>query len=165
MLNSLHNSAARLAEDWKRLTPAEWRLPVSEAHLGTVRLTRFLVLRLTEVAVHRADLQLGTIEWDERFVAIALPLRIAWLPRHHRTRADADLSIEGTWKLRAGEQSWIVEASGSDATVRTVDGPADATITSTSLGMLSFLLGRGQDVSFEGDQRLSRGFKEAFPGP
>jgi uncharacterized protein (TIGR03083 family) len=165
IVSSLRSSTAGLAADWKRLTPTEWSLPVREAHLGSVRLTRFLILRITELEVHRTDLQLGTLDWDERFVAIALPLRIAWLPRHHRTRADADLSIDGTWKLRADERSWVVEASGSDATVRVADDPADAVISSTSFGLLSFLLGRGRDVSFGEDRQLARRFKEAFPGP
>lgn len=137
-------SAQELVATWVGLPPAEWQRSFTEGRFGEVRLSRLLVLRLTELNVHGEDLYCGLNGWSPAFVDIALPLRIAWLPAHHRARRDTDISVTGRWLLSDGSRWWLVRAGAEGASVAeaSADETADASLCGTADELLRVLLGR-----------------------
>jgi len=127
------------------------------------------VLRLTETEVHGTDLRFtGLDAWDELFVEVVLPLRLAWLDRS-RHRPDADLSVTGSWLLSDTREQWLVLTHGIDVSAYYADADtrADCRLTASRRDLLAFLLGRPTVASIArfGDLELADAFKRAFPGP
>jgi len=58
-----------------------------EQRIGHISLARLTALRLTELEVHHADLDVGyrVTDWPAAFTRICLHLRTAWLDSHLRT--------------------------------------------------------------------------------
>ena len=171
--NRLRGAGASLLTQWRGLDREDWARPLSGEAVGPMASSRLLALRLTELEVHHVDLDTGYPigSWPAGFVAACLPLRIAWLGPHHRSRPEADLEVRGRWLLRAAdlERAWVVEASGPTARCRATapDERADAVLTGAAADLLAFLLGRAPSRALElaGDEDLARAFKRAFPGP
>jgi hypothetical protein len=136
-------------------------------------LGRLLALRATELEVHHVDLGTGhtTRSWPARFVAACLPLRVAWLGPHHRSRHDADLGIGGRWLLRATDlgHAWLVEASGRTVLCDAVaaDDRGDAVLSAPAADLLAFLLGHepGQPLELTGTNRSRRPSSGRFRAP
>lgn len=151
---------------WEALTLSDWDRRFEEPHLGPVRLSRLVALRLTELEVHHHDLGSGyqPSDWNGAFVTACLPLRVAWLARHHRVRADADLDVDGRWGLRVADgPAWVVEAAGAHADSRVARGDEEVDwMVGQSHDLLAMLLGRPSKV--EPLHEVGR-FKRAFPGP
>ena len=166
-------TAAGLLTRWRGLDREEWVRRLHGEPVGPMALSRLLTLRATELEAHHVDLGTGhtTRSWPAGFVAACLPLRVAWLGPHHRSRRDADLGIDGRWLLRATDlgHAWVVEASGR--TVRcdaaAADDRGDAVLAGPAADLLAFLVGRepAQPLELTEDQALAAAFKRAFPGP
>ena len=165
LVQRLQQTSSQLTDAWKRLDQSDWQRTFVEPRLGPIALTRLVILRLTELEVHHTDLGAGYAhnQWDPTFVAYSLPLRVAWLPRHHRVRADADLTVNGRWNLRVQDgQGWVVQADGERAEVVPGHSRHDPVIQGTPAQLLALLLGRPAGI--EPTQEIHR-FKQAFPGP
>lgn len=166
-------ASAGLVARWRGLDREDWARPLSGEAVGPMAASRLLALRLTELEAHHVDLGSGyTVRsWPAGFVAICLPLRIAWLGPHHRSRPDADLAIQGRWLLRATDLglAWVVEASGRATRCEAAgaDDRAEAVLAGAAADVLAFLLGRpaSRPLELAGDEDLARAFKRAFPGP
>lgn len=159
---SLRAESDGLHAAWSALDAKGWSATLDEPDLGHLPLSRLLVLRLTEIEVHSVDLDLpGLDRWTDAFAEAALPLRVAWLPRLRR-RPDADLTVDGTWRLTAGTGNWLLTTEGTEVDVRpaTAEDAADAVLAGTDAELLALLLGRGDPA----DAAAAR-FKRAFPGP
>lgn len=146
----------------------EWEATLIEPRLGVMARSRLIVLRVTEVEVHHADLGCGyrPQEWLPDFVEVALPLRLAWLAAHHRARPEADRRVNGTWRITRVDTgtSWVVRADGPVVSVAEgAEGDArDAEeLHGEGWQLLAFLLGRGEIAATIQGRR----FKRAFPGP
>ena len=91
------------------------------------------------------------------------------MPVHHRSRPDADTSVDGSWLLRSPEGSWTVTASGPRCTVEPAgsEDRADVVLEGSGADLLAYLLGREPPTTLtvHGDLRLFRQFKLGFPGP
>lgn len=165
-------TSAELDSTWRELPGQIWaRSYLDDPGRGTIGLARLVAQRLTELEVHHGDLGscYGPSTWSEEFVKICLPLRIAWLPVHHRARADADTAVDGSWLFRAPEGSWKVTASGSLCTTEptSATAAADVTLDGSGADLLAYLLGREppNSLTVHGDLQLFRQFKLGFPGP
>ena len=171
MCRSFRESAEALLARWRSLDRAAWPARFTEQKLGEIGVARLVALRLTELEVHRGDLTAsgGPRQWSAGFVSACLPLRVAWLPRHHRAHQDASRAVTGRWLLTSDDGSWLVTADGPDArcTVAAAGTVADATIAGAPRDLLAFLLGRppSAPLTVTGDRSLASRFKEAFPGP
>ncbi|HUP72337.1 MAG TPA: maleylpyruvate isomerase N-terminal domain-containing protein [Acidimicrobiales bacterium] len=169
LVASLHAETAALERLWHTLSLDDWRRRIDEPDHGPIPLSQLLVLRLTETEVHGTDLGFAAVDtWDERFVEVVLPLRLAWLDRS-RHRPDADLSVAGSWLLSDGRANWLVVADGADvhAYIAGADTGSDCRLTASRRDLLALLLGRPPDGSIErsGNLPLADAFKRAFPGP
>lgn len=164
-------TARALVDRWRSLDRISWSARFTEKRLGTIGLARLVALRLNELEVHRGDLTAGygPRQWSAGFVSACLPLRVAWLPGHHRARPDADTAVVGRWLLTTGDQHWLVTADGPSArcTAAAAGEAADATIAGPPWDLLAFLLGRPPSVplTVTGDLPAASRFKAAFPGP
>lgn len=169
----LRRASADLLAQWRGIDRLGWGRSLNGEPVGQMALSRLIALRSTELEVHHVDLGTGyTIgSWPADFVATCLPLRIAWLGSHHRSRPDADLGIHGRWLLRATDlgQAWQVEASGRTARCEAAapDERADAVLAAPAADLFAFLLGRepSQPLELTGDEEFAVAFKRAFPGP
>jgi uncharacterized protein (TIGR03083 family) len=154
-----------LQRAWAAMPTHAWDRTFVEPRFGTAALSRLIVLRLTELEVHRTDLdpRLTPEDWLEEFVAVALPLRIAWLAAHHRARHDADISVNGSWALvTEGGSGWTVGATGHAVGIETGIQDDAVQLHGTPHDLLALLLGRPARVGTP--QAVAR-FKRAFPGP
>jgi len=147
---------------WSGLSEFDWETPFILNGAHDVRLTRLLMLRWMEVEVHASDFGFDGPGFDvsELFIAAALPLRIAWLVQHHRSREDADHSVRGIWHLRAttSHEAW---------TIKTANATHECIIEGSDHDLLGFILGRVpvSDMVTSGNVGLAHRFKLAFPGP
>ncbi|MFZ0215169.1 MAG: maleylpyruvate isomerase N-terminal domain-containing protein [Candidatus Dormiibacterota bacterium] len=166
-------AADELRDRWARLEPPQWERRFVEGRIGAMALARLIPLRLTELEVHGSDLDAGLeiAGWSDALVSICLPLRVAWLPVHHRDRPDAALTCDGSWLLRATDTGarWLVQARGPDAWCRVAGARDDAEgeIAGPARSLLAYLLGRmppDPPAAVGGEVALVR-FKRAFPGP
>jgi uncharacterized protein (TIGR03083 family) len=172
-LDSFVWTSSELDSTWRQLAGESWaRSYLDEPGRGRIGLGRLVAQRLTELEVHHGDLGsgYGPSTWSPQFVEVCLPLRIAWLPVHHRARLDADTSVDGRWLFRSPEGSWTVTASGTlcSAEPRSAEDAApDVTLEGSGADLLAFLLGRqpAAPLTIEGDLQLFRQFKLGFPGP
>lgn len=162
-------SAQELAALWGSLSPAEWTRPFTESRFGEISLSRLLMLRLTELTVHGEDIDLGLQGWNREFVTLALPLRLAWLPSHHRPRPDADLSVRGRWLLGDGARWWLLQADSDGASVAAASSEeqTDVVLRGSPEELLRVLLGRlpASALVVDGDAAFAELLKAAFPGP
>jgi maleylpyruvate isomerase len=171
-LESFVRTSSELESTWRELPRSSWEMSyLDDPGRGRIGLARLVAQRLTELEVHHGDLgsRYGPSTWSEEFVEICLPLRIAWLPVHHRARVDADTTVEGSWLFRSPEGSWKVTASGSRSTAEqtTPEEAADVTMDGSGAALLAYLLGREPPsaLSVHGDRQLFSRFKLGFPGP
>ena len=147
---------------WSIMTESDWDTDFTLNGQPDTRLTRLLMQRWTEIEVHTSDLGFDGDGFDvsELFVAAALPLRVAWLVKHHRSRVDADRSVHGIWQLKAStsRQAW---------TIKTSTAADQCSIEGSNRELLGFLLGRipVDQLTVEGNVGLAHRFKLAFPGP
>ena len=164
LVQRLREASNELAATWGQLHARDWNRTFVEPRLGPIALTRLVALRLTELEVHHTDMGTGydPEDWEPTFVDRCLPLRVAWLP-HHRTRSDANLSINGRWCLHVHHgPSWIVAANGQHAQVEPGEDETARKLAGSGEQVLAMLLGRTAHV--EPAEELAR-FKQAFPGP
>jgi maleylpyruvate isomerase len=173
VLARLQHASAALASTWRRLKDQQWSTAMGEERIGPMNLSRLVALRLTELEVHHVDLADGyrVSDWPAVFTRICLPLRVAWLDRHHRRRPDADRHLTGRWLLvpTDGAMSWLVTARPGQTVCQLALPEADAEVSFSgpSASLLAFLLGREPEppLVIHGDGHLARAFKSAFPGP
>lgn len=168
LVDELERASAELHQAWLALAAADFDRPLPDPKFPGATLARLVVLRLTETEVHGGDLSGGPDSWSEEFVRIALPLRVAWLPTHHRARADAAHDIVGEWRLVSGEEQWRVTATPGGATVsRATSRSAGVPVLSAGARhLLAFLLGRTDPSAHPvGDPVAAERFRRAFPGP
>ena len=86
-LDSFVWTSSELDSTWRQLAGESWaRSYLDEPGRGRIGLGRLVAQRLTELEVHHGDLGsgYGPSTWSPQFVEVCLPLRIAWLPVHHR---------------------------------------------------------------------------------
>jgi uncharacterized protein (TIGR03083 family) len=168
---SLARHSADLHASWSGLTEAQWQLDVVEPpdypDLGTLRLERLPVLRLTEVEVHGTDLDLGLSDWSRTFVDSALPFRLDWLNSRRPSTTDR---TEGSWLLVATDgPAYLVAVRDGEVSARpaTPTTPADAVIEASDRDLLALLLGRPllQPARPTGDEAVAAAFCRVFPGP
>jgi hypothetical protein len=163
-----------LGDLWKGFRTSDWARPLRDDNrFPGAAIARHLVLRWTEVEVHRADLEVLEHSWERwapAFVEVALPLRIAWQPLAAGP-ANGACFRDGRWAIVVPSRGWrwvITRTAGSAAVVASVaQGGADVEISGTPSVVLAFLLGRAtcDDLSVDGDMELARRYKQAFPGP
>jgi maleylpyruvate isomerase len=171
-LASFAAASADLDSAWRKLPEDSWqRSYEDDPGLGTRGLSRLVALRLTELEVHHGDLGTGygPWAWSSEFVEVCLPLRLAWLPNHHRARVDADNSVDGSWLFRSPTNGWLVTSSGVRCSVIASgqDQAADVVVDGSGADLLAYLLGREPSSPLEvhGDLQLFSQFKIGFPGP
>lgn len=134
------------------------------------RVARRLMLRWTELEVHRSDLLAATDPpiWAPSFVRFALPLRIAWQPLARRLPTAA-LDVTGTWALRATDrvERWLVHATAGNAVASRAVAAANVELAGSSGLLLAFVLGRlpSTELQITGDAGMAAKYKLAFPGP
>ena len=165
LVASLHDETTMLDNLWQSLSIDDWQRRIDEPDHGTMPLSKLLVLRLTETEVHGTDLGFAAlVAWDELFVEVTLPLRLAWLDR-----PDTDHSVVGSWMLSDAAEQWLVVAEDGDVRAYHADADtrADCRLTASRRDLLAFLLGRRTVGTMElsGDIDLANAFKRAFPGP
>lgn len=154
--------------DWSTMS----REPAGANDLGSMSIERLALLRLTEVEVHAADMNIGVDEWSDTFVRGALAMRVERIGlRLSNSPVPVDRPT-GTWLLRATDgKAWLVTSSADGASSRpaAVDEPADGLVEASRRDLLALMLGRPfvGVVNFGGkdDGAFARGFKDAFPGP
>ena len=90
-------ASTALADAWRHLGDRQWTTIVHEQRIGHISLARLTALRLTELEVHHADLDVGyrVTDWPAAFTRICLPLRAAWLDSHHRLQARLPRPLTG----------------------------------------------------------------------
>jgi uncharacterized protein (TIGR03083 family) len=166
----LSSGHARLGQLWRRFTEVEWDAALGDERFPGATVARHLMLRWTEVEVHRSDL-LGVSDWrtwSPVFIRHGLPLRVAWQPLARRLPTAA-LELNGRWALHDtdSEIRWVIHAEGADVHVGREPAPADVEITGPAGALLALLLGRptGEALNVVGDTRLAASYKQAFPGP
>ncbi len=171
-LDTFMRTSAELDSAWRELPRSSWgRSFLDGPGHGRIGLARLAAQRLTELEVHHGDLGsvYGPATWSQEFVEVCLPLRIAWLPVHHRSRPDADTSVDGSWLFRSPTRSWLVTASGQRCTAEPASPSTrpDVTIEGSGANLLAFLLGRepSTPLRVDGEVRLFHQFKLGFPGP
>lgn len=170
---SLAANSARLdatlarVNDWSVMS----REPEDARDLGPMPIERLAILRLTEVEVHAADMNIGLDRWSDVFVEAALPMRIERLAIRLSNSPVSARRPNGTWLLRSTEgDAWVVVVA-DDVVSRPAQGgeSVDGTIEASRRDLLALLLGRPFDgpVNYLGDDHgaFARSFKEAFPGP
>lgn len=165
LVASLDDETTMLDDLWQSLSIQDWQRRIDEPDHGTMPLSKLLVLRLTETEVHGSDLGFAGLDaWDELFVEVTLPLRLAWLDR-----PDTDHSVVGSWILSDAAEQWLVVAEDGDARAYHADADtrADCRLTASRRDLLALLLGRPTIGTMErsGDIGLANAFKQAFPGP
>ena len=163
----LHRVWSALGDDVGRVDVVE---PAGNRDLGPVSLGRLVLLRLTEVEVHGADLGVGVGEWSELFVTSVLPMRLEWLNARRANHRDFDTDLRGSWLLVATDgPAYRVSVDGLGVASRPAarDAPVDAVIEATSRDLLALLLGRPLRTppTVTGDVDFGRSFSSAFPGP
>ncbi|MEY2398873.1 MAG: maleylpyruvate isomerase [Actinomycetota bacterium] len=154
--------------DWSAMS----REPDGANDLGPMSVERLALLRLTEIEVHAADMNIGVDEWSETFIAAALSMRVE---RIGLRLSNSPLPVDrpsGTWLLRATDgDAWLVTSAPDGASSEAVaaDTTADGVIEASRRDLLALLLGRPFSgvVNFGGTDEgaFARGFKDAFPGP
>jgi maleylpyruvate isomerase len=170
----LHNADTSLGASWRAMGATDWARPLKDPRFPRAVVARHLMLRWTEVEVHRGDLHPNVQDawkhWSPQFVDVALPLRVAWQPIAHRNR-DATTDIDATWTLAVPSRHWrwSITTSGDHARVSVAQevARADVELSGSSGAMLAFLLGRASaaNLSTSGDVDLAYRYKSAFPGP
>lgn len=173
---SFEHESSRVDALWQGLDDPDWRTPIEEPagarDLGTITLRTLALLRLTEVEVHGADLDLGLSPWSTTFVQAALPMRLRWLATRRSNDASPDTSLCGSWALRATDgTSYVVRSDGRSVTVTDsdsagVDEPR-ATIEGTGVQLLALVLGRVPlgELTVHGDVDFAAAWLRAFPPP
>ncbi len=169
---SLRAESGRLGRLWSSVPDGEWgtvvREPAGNPDLGDIDLATLALLRLTEVEVHGADLDVGLDRWSDAFVAAALPVRLARLDRQRRVGPDDPL-VGTTWWLRPVDGPAHAVTLGPDRTdVRPATGARapDAVVEGTAADLLALLLGRpAPTVTYGGDVERARAFARAYGGP
>jgi len=149
--------------DWSTMS----REPDGIVDLGAMTIARLAILRLTEVEVHGADMNLGLDAWSDTFVGSALSMRLERLALRLSNKPVPDHRARGSWLLRATDgAAWLVTA-GDEVTSRPVQpgDQADGVIEATRRDLLALLLGRPFEATVSYDGEFARAFKEAFPGP
>jgi maleylpyruvate isomerase len=171
---ALRGASTALTERWERLMADDWARPVVEPEdnpdIGPATVAVLALLRLTEVEVHGSDLGLGLPDWDDVFVAVALPFRIRWLCTGGGVRGPVGAAIRGSWLLAAADGPAFLVTVSNDGVVAgegDLGMQADAIIEGRSRDLLAFLLGRTpvSELSIRGDRALAAAFKRVFPGP
>ena len=165
LVASLDHETTMLDDLWQSLSIQDWQRRIDEPDHRAMPLSKLLVLRLTETEVHGSDLGFAALDaWDELFVEVTLPLRLAWLDR-----PDTDHSVVGSWMLSDAAEQWLVvaEDGGARAYHADADTRADCRLTASRRDLLAFLLGRptAGPMELSGDMDLANAFKRAFPGP
>jgi maleylpyruvate isomerase len=174
VIASLACAGDALHEAWARLDDDLWALvahePADNRDLGSVSLVELALLRLTEVEVHGADLDLGLPDWSARFVELALPFRFARLKARRPDPRAGDLPASASWlfvardgpAFRVGISGEVVESRPARA-----DETADAVIDGSSRDLLAVLLGRPrrEPIGLRGDPHVAEMFQRVFPGP
>ncbi len=150
--------------DWALMS----REPEGARDLGAMTIERLAILRLTEVEVHAADMNIGLDRWSDTFVDAALGMRFERLALRLSNSPVPATEPRGRWLLRATDgEAWLVAADANGVASRPAmgDEPADGVIDASRRDLLALLLGRPfeGDVNFDGD--FARSFKEVFPGP
>ena len=169
---SLRAESGRLGRLWSSVPDGEWgtvvREPAGNPDLGDIDLATLALLRLTEVEVHGADLDVGLDRWSDAFVAAALPVRLARLDRQRRVGPDDPL-VGTTWWLRPVDGPAHTVTLGPDRTeVRPATGARapGAVVEGTAADLLALLLGRpAPTVTYGGDVERARAFARAYGGP
>jgi maleylpyruvate isomerase len=185
VVRALAAEAEALADAWAALAADDWATPIvlpggEGAFAGEPAgdLAFHGVLRLTEVEVHGADLDVGLDRWSPTFVAVALPSRLVRLPAQRR-RPDAAPDVHARWALRdTAGPTYLVTVAGPDVTITTVpappEGPAqpgeplpdvDGTVEGSAHDLVAFLLGRPAPGLVLSDPSLHERFRTTFPGP
>jgi uncharacterized protein (TIGR03083 family) len=174
VVEGLARACRELGDQWLDLTDDHWRLsvmePTNNPDLGPSTLARLALGRLTELEVHGTDLNLNLSDWDEDFVAVALPARLEGLNTRRSNHRDFDKTIRGSWRLTATDgPTYLVSLSddGVSSSPAPPDSTARATITGSSRDLLSLLLGRPtvDALRISGDREFAQRFEAAFPGP
>jgi len=174
VVHSLGAESAQLHDRWGRLSPEQWQTTVEEpadnADLGRTTVALLGLLRLTEVEVHGTDLDVGLPDWSDGFVAVALPVRLAWLAARRANHRPVPSDVQGSWLLRAtdgGAQRVSVRAGRVTSELAEPTTTADAVIEGTRRDLLALLLGRSPtgSLSMLGDRGLAGAFRQVFPGP
>lgn len=170
----LHGADRSLSASWRAMGAADWARPLNDPRFPRALVARHLMLRWTEVEVHRGDLHPNVQDawehWSPEFVDVALPLRVAWQPLAHRNPG-AITDLDATWALAVPSRhwGWSISTSGDQAqvTVGRDVAPTDVELSGSPGAMLAFLLGRATaaDLSISGDVDLADRYKSAFPGP
>lgn len=158
---------------WATLTETDWNRvaiePGDNRDLGPLAPARLALLRLTEVEVHGADLDVGLDDWSPQFVDAALPFRI----ERFRGRRPAEATRDGSWLLVSTDgPAFLLSVRGTEVTAEPADattasGLATATITASSRDLVALLLGRplSRHLELSGDTVFAAAFRRAFPGP
>jgi uncharacterized protein (TIGR03083 family) len=163
-----------LGTSWRAMRAHDWGRPLNDPRFPGANVARHLMLRWTEVEVHRSDLrpdfQHAWQHWSPEFVDVALPLRVAWQPlAHHKQGAVTDLDATWTLAVPSRHWRWSITASGERAhvTIGHDNTPGDVEVAGSPAVMLAFLLGRAvaAELSISGDVDLAHRYKSAFPGP
>jgi hypothetical protein len=174
VVESLVDHSEELQRVWGSLDASDWELTVREPDdnpdLGPLPLVRLALMRLTEVEVHGADLDLGLNDWSRLFVDAALPFRLEWLNVRRTNQRQVDDHVHGSWLLVATDGPvYLVTVAGRETcAVRADDNAsASAVIKGTSRDLLALLLGRptAAPLKVTGDLALATSFSQAFPGP
>ena len=174
VIASLCRLNRELDKAWDALDAPTWHRQIIEPDdnpdLGTIPLSGFPMLRLTEVEVHGSDLDLGLDDWSEVFVTAALPARVHQLNTRRTNHRKFDRNLQGSWLLVAIDgPTFMVAVSGEEVTasLSAPDSQATAVIEATSRDLLALLLGRPlvETPDIRGDSELADAFQAAFPGP
>ncbi len=168
---SLAASSDALHEGWSKLHASDWTLAVLEPdcvdRLDCRTLIGLVLLRLTELEVHGADLDLGLSPWSSVFGPAVLPQRL------RRLRA-LPASPARTWLFHADDAESHLLRTDSDGTVldRSALGSnpcvrADIELGATANDLVAVLLGRAPvdsvDVSGRHASCLSPGLQLQGP--
>lgn len=144
------------------------REPAGARDLGPMSIERLAVLRLTEVEVHAADMNIGLDEWSDTFVRSALPMRFERLALRLSNSPAPTSEAQGRWLLRATDGgTWLVTAGPDGVRSRSAaaNEGADGAIDASSRDLLALLLGRPFEGDVTFDNEFARSFTRAFPGP
>ena len=154
--------------DWTVMS----REPEGARDLGPMPIERLAILRLTEVEVHAADMNIGLDRWSDTFVDAALAMRFDRLALRLSNSPVPANEPRGRWLLRATDgEAWLVTADANGVASRpaAVDEPADGAIQASRRDLLALLLGRPFEgvVNYLGEDKgaFARSFKDVFPGP
>lgn len=149
--------------DWSTM----FREPEGSVDLGSMTVKRLAILRLTEIEVHGADMNIGVDRWSDTFVDAALSMRFERLALRLSNNPVPEHRPRGSWILRAPDgEAWLVTAADAVMSRRADPGErADGIVEASRRDLLALLLGRPFEGAVHYDGAFARAFKEAFPGP